>query len=100
MKALGYIRNVIIWYVKHEHELGILKELKDDNDAIALVKIALWRFIKQAHIFVLNGFKNGKGVILTNFIIKVLSGEVVDEGNAKNVVDETNAENAMDEINA
>ena len=56
IKGLGYKGTVKIYYATHVHELDRLVEIKDDNDALALTRIALWRQTKSANVFVFHGY--------------------------------------------
>ena len=46
------------------HELGRLVQVKDDNDAMTLVKISLWRLMKNGDLYVLNGCNKGNSMAL------------------------------------
>ena len=52
-------------YVENVHELSKLVEVKDDNDAMAIARIALWRLMKNVDLFMLHGCNKGNGVVLS-----------------------------------
>ena len=45
--------------------MGKLVEIKNDEDALALVRIALWRNSKSVYLYILHEYDHDNGVILT-----------------------------------
>ena len=76
LKSLGYKGIVNIQYVKNEFELGNLVQIKNDEDALALARIALKRNLRSVYLYIFHGYDHGNGVILTKIepIIKSSDG--------------------------
>ena len=62
-------------YLAHVHELDRLVEIKDDNDALTLARIALWRQIRNVGVFIFDRYDHGNGVVLTQ-IEPIIEGKV------------------------
>ena len=56
---------VKFWYIENEFELNKLVEIKNNKDAVALFRITLWRNLKNECLYILLGYDQGHGVILT-----------------------------------
>ena len=79
---MDYDGTMYLWYANNK--LNRLAEVKNDNDDLVVARIALWRLMKNAHLYVLDGYNKGKGVALTKHESTNASVQDADNGDIYN----------------